>query len=753
MVRISCPKCKTIFVIDEKLAGPPVICQNCNSSLRFNKPSSPIQKTPTAISPPPIPIPTNTQGIKDLNSKNSQAPKQNFASTAKEFLAKGYLTTKSKLQSKETVEKLAKAKSYWGQTKLHIKITAITCILIVGSLFIWMLSSKSANQNTATATNTKNSTSDSKSGLGSNSSTDLNKPIAIKYDNKKLPASALKEKSWAFSNKLERKSPHAIALSPDGKTLAITDSSLKLLDTKTGKEKAMLEEKTPAGTALAISPDGKYLAYSADMRSTIKLYELDQLNIVKEIENPYIGIPTVPIANGAKTYSMRSSLAFSFDNKYLVTAGHTQKTKTPSNKSSTKKKEANDELVIIWNRETLKQEQKIQGEEPLSCAAKSPFMAFRGKNSSEAYVWNTDTKQEIAKIETQATGVFQGKPTELTKIESLALSPDGSLLAVVVRLGDDGTKIANFQNQIQLWDVSKKTKLKVAYGFDNDYDDIISISFLPVGSTLAIAGDLRVDGATKQIGLIQLFDTKLNKTASLLGHDKKVNSLSFSSDGKLIASISQYSGNETNIWEEQTNSTGSFHYVDFIDEKKRLDLVAENYRAEQVNKKEIAKKNTETQDIARSEEMKKKYGSNPKGFTRKLLVATPEQLKNAKISSGQLKGAEAKYEPETVGDCLQATSLCIGSKLQGSRLREIGNAFASFGGINTPYSSWELFFGSPNVINNKPNTVDKWGINCKDGVVRFVGVLVPRDNSFTKALVVVHAVHWDNYIPEFCISR
>jgi len=89
----------------------------------------------------------------------------------------------------------------------------------------------------------------------------------------------------------------------------------------------------------------------------------------------------------------------------------------------------------------------------------------------------------------------------------------------------------------------------------------------------------------------------------------------------------------------------------------------------------------------------------------------------------------------------------------GSRLSEIGNAFASFGGINTPYSSWELFFRSPNVINNKPNTVDKWGINCKDGVVRFVGVLVPRDNSFTKAVVVVHAVHWDNHIPEFCISR
>jgi len=581
-------------------------------------------------------------------------------------------------------------------------------------------------------------------GATSSKGTGLNDPSEIKQNNNKNPDSDLKGKSWANLKNLERKSPRAVALSSDGKTLALCDTNLGLYDAKTGNEKAILEEKAPPGSELAISSDGKYLAFSADMRSKIKLWNIENGKLEKEIDNPYVGIPTVPLPGGAKTFVMRCSMGFSYDNKYLITAGHSQK-----NKSASKKKEANDELIFVWNMENLKQETRLQGEEPISCANKSPFIAYRGKNPSEAFVWNVETKQQVAKIDAQASGTVLGKQTSLTKIESLSLSPDGKLLAVLVKIGDDGTRILNYPNQVQLWDIATKTKQDLSFGLGDNLNAISQIKFFPNEPILAVAGEMKVTGTSKKIGLIQLFDIKTNKFASLLGHQKKVKSISISPDGKHLASISEYSGNETKLWNEQPNEKGLFHFVDATDEKSMLSQLTDDYRTQETAIKETAKQNQESQELARLNEMRSKYGKNPKGFTRKILVAPSDLLKNYAYNTGgniNLKGAVANYEPESVGDLLQAISLFVGKNLQGSRLKEIGNDFSSPGPINTPFATWVAIFGLPD--NNK-----KWSINCTDGVVRFVGIAVPRDNSLTKALVVVYNVHWGNFIKEFCLSK
>lgn len=143
-------------------------------------------------------------------------------------------------------------------------------------------------------------------------------------------------------------------------------------------------------------------------------------------------------------------------------------------------------------------------------------------------------------------------------------------------------------------------------------------------------------------------------------------------------------------------------------------------------------------------DLKGKSWANSKGFTRKILAAPSDLLKNYAYNTGgiiNLKGAVANYEPGSVGDLLQAISLFVGKNLQGSRLKEIGDDFASPGPINTQYATWVAIFGLPD--DNK-----KWSINCTDGVVRFVGMTVPRDN-----LVVVYNVHWGNFIKEFCLSK
>src|SRR4029079_1828008 len=54
------------------------------------------------------------------------------------------------------------------------------------------------------------------------------------------------------------------ALSPDGKTVAISGLNVKLYDTTTGRLAATLPESLPTGTnALAYSPDGRTLAFTS----------------------------------------------------------------------------------------------------------------------------------------------------------------------------------------------------------------------------------------------------------------------------------------------------------------------------------------------------------------------------------------------------------------------------------------------------------------------------------------------------------
>jgi WD40 repeat protein len=65
------------------------------------------------------------------------------------------------------------------------------------------------------------------------------------------------------------------AFSPDGKTLAsgTHDTTVKLWDVATGKEKATLNGHTGDVTSVAFSPDGKTLA-SGSMDKTIKLWRV-----------------------------------------------------------------------------------------------------------------------------------------------------------------------------------------------------------------------------------------------------------------------------------------------------------------------------------------------------------------------------------------------------------------------------------------------------------------------------------------------
>ncbi|MBD2340737.1 hypothetical protein H6G64_27600 [Calothrix sp. FACHB-156] len=104
--------------------------------------------------------------------------------------------------------------------------------------------------------------------------------------------------------------------------------------------------------------------------------------------------------------------------------------------------------------------------------------------------------------------------TSLKSVFSVALSPDGKLLAT----GDQ-------DGQIHLWQMADRKNLLTFKGHE---DFIWTVTFSPDGRTLVSGGN---------DGLIKLWDTQTGKYLKTLGkHTALVHSVSFSPDGQILAS-------------------------------------------------------------------------------------------------------------------------------------------------------------------------------------------------------------------------
>src|SRR5262245_45484368 len=92
-----------------------------------------------------------------------------------------------------------------------------------------------------------------------------------------LPLSALSAQGPQLRGTLKghTKAVVCVAYSPDGKTLASgsLDTTVKLWDVRTGKERATLKGHTDKVWSVAFSPDGKTLA-SGSHDKTIKLWDV-----------------------------------------------------------------------------------------------------------------------------------------------------------------------------------------------------------------------------------------------------------------------------------------------------------------------------------------------------------------------------------------------------------------------------------------------------------------------------------------------
>ena len=321
----------------------------------------------------------------------------------------------------------------------------------------------------------------------------------------------------------------SIAFSPDGATLASasadrfggTRGTVKFWDVETGKDLATLHGHTERIPAIAFSPDGTTLA-SALRDGTVKLWN------VKTGENSH-------------TYRGGGfSVAFSPDAKTLASAGGSG--------------------IKLWEVATHKNISTIPiyGER-MSAVNSTNALTFSPDSSLLA--WAIGDRVKLQEHAAKSLFGFIKRDTmtlkgHTDKVQSVAFSPDGKVLASSVRSGtvklwntETGTNIATLEGaggpvvfspdgkmlasrgnvqEIKLWDLETRTDIMTLRG---KAGAVFDLTFSPDGTTL-VSGE--------GFGTIKFWDIATGQNiATLKGHTGIVFSVDFSSDGTILASGSQ----------------------------------------------------------------------------------------------------------------------------------------------------------------------------------------------------------------------
>ena len=245
-------------------------------------------------------------------------------------------------------------------------------------------------------------------------------------------------------------SPHAVtglALSRDGKVLAVAAGGLQLWSTSTGQRIGGTLPAADADGPVAISPDGSLVA-AIGTDGKARLYQ------VATQQETGTAVTVGPGASGA-------ALAFSPDGKTFATVS------------------ANG-TAALWSVAAQRRIGALMaggssgtpaaGDSPVAAVGFSPDGATlatagaSGGSSDSIRLWDTATQQEIGTPMTAGPG----------PVYAVAFSPDGATLASV---GGDGTA--------RLWDAA--TQLEIGTPMTAGPGPVYAVGFSPDGATLVTA--------------------------------------------------------------------------------------------------------------------------------------------------------------------------------------------------------------------------------------------------------------------------
>jgi WD40 repeat protein len=296
---------------------------------------------------------------------------------------------------------------------------------------------------------------------------------------------------------------HALAFSPDGRTLASTamHSPVRLWDVATGKEVLCLRGNPQVASSLALSPDGKVLAAGDGMR-TVRLWETATGKEIRRIQ---------------AHQGCLSGLALARNGEVLLTSG--------------------DGAICLWDVRSGAEILPYRGH---SAGIVSGVLSADGRTlitgSSDGSVrwWDRATGNELRRLAAPVESLQGGM--------GMALSPDGSIAAYRT---EKSVGEHEFQGDIELWDLTARQKMASLWR-----PNIFAAQFSPDGKTLFT----QVWGVGQKCGCILAWDTATGKVLRTLARnpDGFEQVLQLSPDGKVLAGMTSGREQSVYLWDAAT---------------------------------------------------------------------------------------------------------------------------------------------------------------------------------------------------------
>lgn len=288
----------------------------------------------------------------------------------------------------------------------------------------------------------------------------------------------------------------ALAFIPGGRTLAVgySDGAIGLWNIDTKQQTGRLDTPVRFVWTMTVSSDGQFLASAGFEHASISVWNLQTSALVSS----FMGHDT------GQEIDTISSIAFSPDGSTLASGI------------------SFDDTIRLWKVETGTQIASLTkndsaGEHPdVSSLVYSPDGTLLASAGDDAKIrlWDAQTLKQIGALETDGGSV-----------SSIAFRPDGETLASL-NGGDAETGWRKGGDMaLRLWDLETREQIAAIRQHNAKVE---SAALSPDGTLLAIG---RQDGA---VALWNLYTEKLSTT--LTGHIATVKSVAFSSDGTLLAS-------------------------------------------------------------------------------------------------------------------------------------------------------------------------------------------------------------------------